>query len=138
MDLISIISICIFYIVIVSTIVMLIIGAVSTIKSNSDTKKLKKEITDLYQNQIWDEFIKMAEDGQFVYSPENSIKNDYEVFILKNKNNTPRYRFCHIGDNTYAVFNYPICSNDRPTCVLSSFNKDKAKQMYDILKVQIR
>lgn len=117
---------------------MLIIGAVSTIKSNYDIKKIKKEITDLYQNRIWDEFIKMAEDGQFVYSPENSIKNDYEIFILKNKNNTPRYRFCNLGNNRYAIFNYPTCSNDQSTCVLSSFNEDKAKKMYDILKVQIK
>lgn len=138
MDLISIISLCIFCIVIVLVFIVLIWGLFSIIKSNSDIKKLKKEITDLYQNQIWDEFIKMAEDGQFVYSPENSIKNDYEIFILKNKNNTPRYRFCNLGNNKYAVFNYPKCSNDRPTCVLSSFNGDKAKKMYDILKVQIR
>lgn len=135
MDLIDIIVLSIMGVI---SIVMLIAASVSIIKCNSDIKKSKKEIKDLYQHPIWDEFIKMAEDGQFVYSPENSIKDRYEVFILKNKNNTPRYRFVNFDNNRYAIFNYPNISSEEPTCVLSSFNIDKARKMYNVLKSQIK
>lgn len=117
---------------------VLIAALVSIIKCNFDIKKINKEIKDMYCHPIWDEFIKMAEDGQFVYSPENSIKGSYEVFILKNKNNTPRYRFVNLGNNSYAIFNYPNISAEKPTCVLSSFNIDKATKMYNVLKSQIK
>ena len=135
MDLINIICISIMGVL---AIVMLIAASVSIIKCNFDIKKSQKEIKDLYQHPIWDEFIKMAEDGQFAYSPENSIKGSFEVFILKNKNNTPRYRFVKLGNDRYAIFNYPNSSVEEPTCVLSSFNIDKARKMYDILKPQVK
>lgn len=135
MDLIDIICISIMGVL---GIVMLIAASITIIKCNFDIKKSKKEIKDLYQQPIWDEFIKMAEDGQFVYSPENSIKDSFEVFILKNKNNTPRYRFVKLGNGRYAIFNYPNISDEEPTCVLSSFNIAKARKMYDILKPQVK
>lgn len=135
MDLIDIICISIMGVL---GIVMLIAASITIIKCNFDIKKNKKEIKDLYQHPIWDEFIKMAEDGQFVYSPENSIKGSFEVFILKNKNNTPRYRFVKLGNGRYAIFNYPSISDEEPTCVLSSFNIAKARKMYDILKPQVK
>ena len=135
MDLIGIIVISIMGVI---GIVMIIGTFVFIIKCNFDIKKSKKKIKDLYQDTIWDEFIKMAEDGQFVYSPENSIKGRFENFILKNKNNTPRYRFTNLGNGRYAIFNYPTISGEVPTCVLTSFNIAKARKMYDILKPQVK
>lgn len=134
MDLINIIFISIMCVV---AIIILTMGVLS-IKCNFDIKKIEKEIKDLYRDPIWDEFIKMAEAGQFTYSPENSIKGTYEVFILNDKYNNPRYRFINLGNGIYTIFNCPSNPNSELICVLSSFNIAKARKMYDILKSQVK
>lgn len=95
-----------------------------------DIKNARK----LFNHELWDGFIKLAEEGKFKYDEDYSVKGKYEVFVLRDRNNKRRYEFIKF-DNASGIFTG--LGKDH-SCVLSSFNKEKAEKMYNILKTQVK